>query len=164
MTFLKYAASQSGRPGCASVNAKPSTCPTLTLKTAFGLLGEKDPLDVDYTELLHDEGPLPDVAPVGRGTVVAVDLLRMEPLPGVQTLQMDFLSPAAATYVGALLEGEGGDGKADVILSDMAANFTGNDTADIESSLTIAESVFEFTKRHLRTADSVGKKRAGVLV
>ena len=120
--------------------------------------------DVDYTELLDDTYEAVPEPVQGRGRVIAVDLLRMEPLRGVRTLQMDFLSPEAEAFVGALLEEEGGDGKADVILSDMAANFTGNTTADIEACLAICESVFEFVKRHLRTAESVGRRRGGALV
>ena len=125
---------------------------------------EQDPLDVDFSDLLNEDYTPPANHPVGRGTVVALDLLRIEPLRGVQTLQMDFLSSEAESFLDALLQGEGRDGKADVILSDMAANFTGNTTADIEASLTIARSVFEFTKRHLRTAESIGRRRGGVLV
>ena len=125
---------------------------------------KEDPLDVDFSDLLNEDYAPPAAQPVGRGTVVAVDLLRIEPLRGVQTLQMDFLSPEAESYIDALLQGEGKDGKADVILSDMAANFTGNSTADIEASLTIADSVFQFTKRHLRTAETIGRRRGGVLV
>jgi 23S rRNA (uridine2552-2'-O)-methyltransferase len=46
------------------------------------------------------------------------------------------------------------DGKADVILSDMAANFSGIRIRDAESSLIIAESVFGFATKTLRTAES----------
>ncbi|KAI0366476.1 23S ribosomal RNA methyltransferase [Pilatotrama ljubarskyi] len=102
---------------------------------------------------------------VGRGTIIAVDLLRMDPIPGVKTVQMDFLSPEAEETITELLRNApGGDGKADVILSDMAANFTGNPTADNASSLQISRSVFEFAKRHLRTWESIGRKKGGVLV
>lgn len=145
--------------------------------------------DADFTKLLEEdegEGESDAAAPqrrIGRGTVIAVDLLRMDPLPGVRALQMDFLSPEAdaclaellrepsASAVTAALEGdagqgalEQGDGKADVILSDMAANFTGNATADVEASLEICKSVFKFARRHLRSAESIGRNWGGVLV
>ena len=103
----------------------------------------------------------------GRANIVAVDLLPIPPIPGVKTLQMDFLSPQADTYINALLtddEHGGRVGKADVILSDMAANFSGNRLHDVESSLRICEAVFEFTKRHMRTAHEIGRLRGGVLV
>ena len=102
---------------------------------------------------------------IGRGQVVAVDLLRIEPIPGVKTFQMDFLSPSAEKYIDALLRSKhGSDGKAEVILSDMAANFTGNVIADTESSIAICESVFAFAQRHLRTAESMKRPRGGALV
>ncbi|KAI0808169.1 ribosomal RNA methyltransferase FtsJ domain-containing protein [Fomes fomentarius] len=116
-------------------------------------------LEDDYADLLKDNH---DPAPAGRGTIVAVDLLRMEPIAGVKTLQMDFLSSSADQYITSLLQDS--DGKADVILSDMAANFTGNPTADMEAGLQICETVFEFAKRHLHTAESKGRRRGGALV
>ncbi len=116
-----------------------------------------DPLDID--------AGLDAPRRAGRGTIIAVDLLRMEPLPGVKAIQMDFLSPEADQCVSELLRSErGADGKADVVLSDMAANFTGNATADTEAGLLLSRSVFEFVRRHLRTADSVGLRKAGALM
>ncbi|EJF57691.1 S-adenosyl-L-methionine-dependent methyltransferase [Dichomitus squalens LYAD-421 SS1] len=134
--------------------------------------------EADFTRLLDEEDTAEPPRQVGRGTIVAVDLLRMEPIPGVKTLQMNFLSPMADEYISALLRehhprilppdewarARHEDGKADVILSDMAANFTGSATADIEASITISEAVFEFVCRHLRTAESIGRRRGGVLV
>ncbi|KAF8344447.1 ribosomal RNA large subunit methyltransferase J [Amanita rubescens] len=95
----------------------------------------------------------------GKGTIIAVDLLRMLPIPGVEFLQADFLSPQAAEQIQTF-----SDGLVDVVLSDMAANLSGNDTRDIESSLQICNAVFEFAKRNLRTAESTGTKLGGVLL
>ncbi|KAH9895757.1 23S ribosomal RNA methyltransferase [Cubamyces lactineus] len=118
---------------------------------------------IDFDPFAEDLDATP--RPVGRGTIIAVDLLRMEPILGVKTLQMDFLSSEADEVITQLMLNEpGADGKADVILSDMAANFTGNVTADRHASLQLSESVFEFTKRHLRTAQSTTRRKAGVLV
>lgn len=102
---------------------------------------------------------------VGRGQVIAVDLLRMEPIPGVRSFQMDFLSSSAEKYIDALLRSKhGSDGKAEVILSDMAANFTGNTIADTEASIAICEKVFAFAQRRLRTAQSMKRPHGGALV
>ncbi|KAH9939667.1 S-adenosyl-L-methionine-dependent methyltransferase [Epithele typhae] len=131
--------------------------------------------EVDYTDLLANDGfPLsldPDPAsvaepPAGRGQVIAVDLLPMDGLRGVRTLQADFLSQRADALISALLPpGDGaGGGRVDVVLSDMAANFTGNATADMEAGVQICESVFEFARRHLRSAESVRRTKGGVLV
>ncbi|KAJ7902718.1 ribosomal RNA large subunit methyltransferase J [Mycena olivaceomarginata] len=103
----------------------------------------------------------------GRGTIVAVDLLRMDPIPGVQFVQADFLAPSTEGLLHALvpdIDSDGGAGEADVILCDMAGNSTGNTSHDIESSLAICTSVFEFAKRHMRAARSVGREMGGVLL
>ena len=60
-------------------------------------------------------------AGAGGGRVVAIDLLAMDPLPGVEILQIDFLDPDAPERLKRML-----GGPADVVLSDMAANATGH--------------------------------------
>ncbi|KAJ6482120.1 ribosomal RNA large subunit methyltransferase J [Mycena vitilis] len=106
------------------------------------------------------------IPPKGRGTIVAVDLLPMVPLAGVQFLQTDFMAPDTETRIRELVVARqpGSEGKADVILCDMASNSTGNAFHDIESSLAICTSVFEFSKRHIRSARSVGRDLGGVLL
>ncbi|EIM80644.1 23S ribosomal RNA methyltransferase [Stereum hirsutum FP-91666 SS1] len=100
-----------------------------------------------------------------RGVVIAVDKLHMQPIEGVHTLQMDFLSPEAAELVHDLLRAKANnEGKADVIMSDMAANMSGNGTQDSAACLDICCSVWNFTRQHLRTAQSVGRLRGGVLI
>ncbi|KAG6900017.1 hypothetical protein C0993_004200 [Termitomyces sp. T159_Od127] len=102
---------------------------------------------------------------MGRGTIVAVDLLRMQPIHGVHCIQADFLSPEAEISIRDLLRMNGNpEGKVDVILSDMAANASGNHTADIESSLDICHAVLKFAKQHLRTIEEIGRSRGGVLL
>ncbi|KAJ7673484.1 ribosomal RNA methyltransferase FtsJ domain-containing protein [Mycena rosella] len=104
-------------------------------------------------------------AGTGRGTIVAVDLLRMVPIPGVQFIQADFLAPETEALIRGIIERKRGPhGKADVILCDMAANSTGNAFHDIESSLAICTSVLEFSKRHLRSAESMQRGLGGVLL
>ncbi|EPQ53217.1 23S ribosomal RNA methyltransferase [Gloeophyllum trabeum ATCC 11539] len=124
-------------------------------------------------DAVADEGSgsaLPHSQPkrTGRGKdrlVVAVDLLRMNPIPGVKILQGDMLAPQTSVRIKNLLTRPGNpEGKADVVLSDMAANMTGNRIADSENSLDICRAVFAFTKDHLRSAESVGRRRGGVLV
>ena len=56
-----------------------------------------------------------------RGRVVAIDVLDMDAIPGVEFAQIDFLDPAAPDRLKAML-----GGPADVVLSDMAANATGH--------------------------------------
>jgi len=60
----------------------------------------------------------------GRGVVVAIDRLRIPPIPGVHTLQADFLVPETALMLEAIIRAKANpDGK-------MAANATGNRTRD----------------------------------
>ena len=101
----------------------------------------------------------------GRGVVVAIDRLRIPPIPGVHTLQADFLVPETALMLEAIIRAKANpDGQADVILSDMAANATGNRTRDTQDSLDICHAVWDFTIKHLRTAQSVGRRAGGVLL
>ncbi|KAH9979541.1 FtsJ-like methyltransferase-domain-containing protein [Lactifluus volemus] len=98
----------------------------------------------------------------GRGVVIAVDRLRITPIPGVHTLQADFLAPETALMVDAIIRAKANpDGKADVILSDMAANATGNRTHDTQDAIDICHAVWDFTRKHLRTAQSLGRSQAG---
>jgi len=64
-------------------------------------------------------------AKAGKGRVIGIDLLEVEPLPGADFEVMDFLDPNAPERLVAWL-----GGKADVVLSDMAANATGHKKTD----------------------------------
>ncbi len=76
----------------------------------------------------------------GRGQVVAIDLLAMEPLPGVEILHLDFMDESAPGRLQAMLR----DGKADVVLSDMAAQGTGHTATDHLRIMGLAEAAAEF--------------------
>jgi 23S rRNA (uridine2552-2'-O)-methyltransferase len=75
----------------------------------------------------------------GRGKVVAIDLLEMPEIPGVNFAQLDFLTQDAP---GKLLEMMGG--RADVVLSDMAANTTGHRKTDQLRILGLVEGAVAF--------------------
>ena len=78
-------------------------------------------------------------ADAGRGRVIALDLLDMAPIAGVDFVQLDFLDPAAPERIKALL-----GGPADVVLSDMAANATGHRKTDHIRIMALAEAAAEF--------------------
>jgi 23S rRNA (uridine2552-2'-O)-methyltransferase len=61
----------------------------------------------------------------GKGKVVAIDLLEMPEIPGVTFAQLDFLAEDAPEKLIAML-----GGRADVVMSDMAANTTGHRKTD----------------------------------
>ena len=135
-------------------------------------------LDWDGSDVAHDNGfrsgrvpggemnvdaSSPWGSKHGRGIIVSVDLLPMAPIPGVHTMQMDFLTPQAGAAVKAALSTpENPSGMADIILSDMAANFSGYKTRDVESSLDICQSVFDFAKDNLQVA--IKGRRGGTLL
>ena len=115
-----------------------------------------DPLNIDNMDLSSQSG---------RGTIIAVDMLHVLPIPGVQTVRGDFLEENTVQLIHGLLikANNNQQPKVDVILSDMAANTSGNMVHDSQSSLEICEAVFNFAARNLRTTDRFGKRK-GVLL
>ena len=61
-----------------------------------------------------------------NGRIIALDILPMEPVEGVQFLQGDFREEAVLQKLQSLLQGK----KADVVVSDMAPNLSGVESAD----------------------------------
>jgi 23S rRNA (uridine2552-2'-O)-methyltransferase len=81
----------------------------------------------------------------GRGRVVAIDLLPMEPIAGVSFAQLDFLDPGAPERLHEML-----GGPADVVLSDMAANATGHRRTDHLKIMALAEAAADFARAVLK--------------
>ena len=75
----------------------------------------------------------------GKGKVVGIDLLDIEPIAGVQFTVMDFLAEDAPERLKAMLGGE-----ADGVMSDMAANTTGHKKTDHLRIVHLAEIAIEF--------------------
>jgi len=86
---------------------------------------------------------------VGSGKVVAIDLLDMAPIAGVDAVKLDFLDPTAPARLKAML-----DGPADVVLSDMAANATGHKRTDHLKIMALVEAAAEFAREVLRPGGS----------
>ncbi|MCX8504313.1 MAG: RlmE family RNA methyltransferase, partial [Beijerinckiaceae bacterium] len=80
----------------------------------------------------------------GRGKVVGIDLLEIEPIAGVDFQVMDFLLEDAPERLKAML---GGD--ADVVMSDMAANTTGHKKTDHLKIVALAELAADFAREVL---------------
>lgn len=79
------------------------------------------------------------------GVVLAVDLLRMDPIPGVSFVRGDFTAPETMAELAALL----GQRRADLVMSDMAPNMSGNRTIDQPRSMALAAAAFEFAEQVL---------------
>jgi 23S rRNA (uridine2552-2'-O)-methyltransferase len=87
------------------------------------------------------------IGPSGR--VVALDILEIKPIAGVEFLQLDFLDESAPAQLKALLGGQ-----ADVVLSDMAANATGHRQTDHLRIMALAEAAVEFAREVLAPGGS----------
>ena len=120
-------------------------------------LDKKDRLLVPG-QLLVDLGAAPGswsqvaVGRVGsKGRVVAVDLLPMAPLPGVQFVQGDFREQEV---LDALLAALGGR-KADLVISDLAPNISGIGVSDQARSMHLCELALEFARQCLKPGGSL---------
>ena len=81
-----------------------------------------------------------------KGRVLATDILPMEPIKNVDFIQGDFTDEAV---VAQLLEWLGG-GKFDLIISDIAPNITGIDSADQASSMYFLELALDTVRQTLK--------------
>jgi 23S rRNA (uridine2552-2'-O)-methyltransferase len=78
------------------------------------------------------------------GRVIALDILDMKPIAGVEFLKLDFLDDAAPERLKAML-----GGKADIVVSDMAANATGHRKTDHLRIMALAEAAAQFAREVL---------------
>jgi 23S rRNA (uridine2552-2'-O)-methyltransferase len=81
----------------------------------------------------------------GKGRVIAIDLLEMPEIVGVMFAQFDFLDASAPDKLIAMMEA-----RADVVLSDMAANTTGHRKTDQLRIIGLVESAAAFAADVLR--------------
>ena len=82
----------------------------------------------------------------GRGRIIAVDLLEMDPLQGVTFLRGDFREPEVLQRLEHLLAGE----RAGLVLSDMSPNISGIAVSDQARSTHLAELALEFAGNWLK--------------
>ena len=81
----------------------------------------------------------------GRGRIIALDVLPMDALPGVEFIQGDFTEDVALQQLLETL----GDRKADLVMSDMAPNISGNKAVDQPRSIYLAELALDLAKETL---------------
>ena len=79
-----------------------------------------------------------------QGKVIGIDLLDIDPLPGVEFRVFDFLDSGAPDLLKKML-----GGPADVVLSDMAANATGHRKTDHIKIVALVEAATEFAREVL---------------
>lgn len=81
----------------------------------------------------------------GQGTLLASDILDMEPLPDVTFVQGDFTDQQVFERLTGLLAGQ----RADLVLSDMAPNISGDEAIDQPRAMYLAELALDFAQRVL---------------
>ena len=80
----------------------------------------------------------------GKGKVIAIDLLEMPEIAGVTFAQLDFLADDAPEKLLAMM-----GGRADVVMSDMAANTTGHRKTDQLRIIGLVEAAAAFASEVL---------------
>jgi 23S rRNA (uridine2552-2'-O)-methyltransferase len=82
----------------------------------------------------------------GRGEIIALDVLPMDPVPGVTFIQGDFREQAALEQLRTVLGGR----KVDLVMSDMAPNLSGIDAVDQPRAMHLAELALELADEVLK--------------
>jgi len=87
-------------------------------------------------------------AAVGQlnGAIIALDLIAVEPIEGVQLIQGDFNDEAVLAELEAALAGR----PVDMVLSDMAPNLSGIASSDAARVAHLVELALDFALKHLR--------------
>ncbi len=86
-----------------------------------------------------------------NGVVVGLDILPMEPVPGVHFLQGDFREESVLNELETLLKGR----KVDLVLSDMAPNLSGIASTDAARVEYLMELALDFAQVHLKPSGSL---------
>lgn len=79
------------------------------------------------------------------GHIVAIDILEMEPMPGVEIFHADLTDPEIPAQLKQALRGA-----ADVVLSDMAASTTGHRATDHLRTIALLEAAIELAEDVLK--------------
>src|SRR5690606_24552031 len=83
---------------------------------------------------------------VVRGRIIALDMLPMEAIAGVEFIQGDFREDAVLDQ----LRGMVGDQKVDLVISDMAPNLSGVSSADSARIQHVCDLALDFAINHLK--------------
>jgi len=81
-----------------------------------------------------------------KGRMIALDILPMEPLEGVEIIQGDFREDAVLEQLLAVM----GGARADLVISDMAPNISGMEVVDIPRSYYLAELALDLARQVLK--------------
>ena len=87
----------------------------------------------------------------GQGRVIALDLLEMNPINGVEFIQGDFREESVLK----LLEEKLNNKKVDLVIADMAPNISGISIVDQAGAAYLTELALEFTKEWLKPSGNI---------
>jgi 23S rRNA (uridine2552-2'-O)-methyltransferase len=82
----------------------------------------------------------------GQGRIIALDLLEMEPIKGVEFIQGDFREEAILKILEKSLNGK----QVDLVIADMAPNMSGITIVDQACAAYLTELALEFSKEWLK--------------
>jgi 23S rRNA (uridine2552-2'-O)-methyltransferase len=93
------------------------------------------------------------VGPEGvvQGRIIALDILPMEPIAGVEFIQGDFREEEVLNQLNEMVGGE----KLDLVVSDMAPNLSGVPSADAARMEHVCELAIDFAVQHLKPDGSL---------
>lgn len=94
-------------------------------------------------------GPSGAAAGTLNGRIIALDILPMEPIEGVQFIQGDFREASVLAQLEAALAAGGRD-KLDLVVSDMAPNLSGIESADAARIAHLVELAVDFAGQQLK--------------
>lgn len=99
----------------------------------------------------------PTGAAVGalNGRIIGLDLLPMEPIEGVVFIQGDFREPEVLQKLEHALSTDKGLAKVDLVISDMAPNLSGIESADAARIAHLVELAVEFAQTHMKSEGSL---------
>lgn len=82
----------------------------------------------------------------GKGRILALDILPMEPLEGVEFIEGDFLEESVFNQLLQQL----GDDRPDLVISDMAPNMSGMQAVDVPRAMYMAELALDLSQQVLK--------------
>ena len=88
------------------------------------------------------------------GTIIALDILPMEPIEGVQFIQGDFREEAVLAQLHDLVAGRA----VDVVVSDLAPNLSGIESSDAARIEHLVELAIDFSQSHLKPGGALVAK------
>ena len=87
----------------------------------------------------------------GKGRIIALDILPMEPMEGVEIITGDFLEDAVFEQLLNTL----GDDRPDLVICDMAPNMSGQQAVDIPRAMYMAELALDLSRQVLKPGGSL---------